>query len=91
MIPFSWDYVYRFAPYTSEEDMEKEMGVKSRYLKEVKSDDMFSVYVVKDNKIVAYVNEKGNQSVISQIPEKVKNGENADVCHITKCVINYPI
>lgn len=29
VMPFEWDYVYRFTPYTLKEDMEKTMGVRA--------------------------------------------------------------
>lgn len=39
---------------------------------EAKYDDMMQIYVVKDGKIVAFVNEKSNSNIESKIPEVVK-------------------
>lgn len=79
VIPFEWDYVYRFVPYTPKEDMENKMGVRSRYVTEAKYDDMVQIYVVKNNKIIAFINEKIDIDIISQMPEVVKCGTNRKI------------
>ncbi len=76
VMPFEWDYVYRFTPYTPKEDMEYTMGVASRYVTEAKQDNIMQVYVVKDGKIVAFVKEKSNSNIEAKIPEVVKNETN---------------
>lgn len=74
-IPFEWDYIYSFVPYTPKETMEDRMGVKSKYITEANSDDMMQIYVVKNNKIVAFINEEMELDKSLNLPEKVKYGE----------------
>lgn len=74
-IPFEWDYVYRFAPYTTKADMENKMGVTSRHVTEAKSDEIMQVYVVKNDKIVACYSDRMDSEIIEKLPEKVKYGE----------------
>lgn len=79
IIPFEWDAVYRFTPYMTNEDMEEEMGFKSRYVSEIKRDDIVQLFVVKDKEVIAYLRETVQpeySDFVSQIPEEVKYGSN---------------
>ena len=78
-VPFEWDYVYRFTPNTPKEDMEKKMGLNSRYVTEVKYDDKIQIYVVKDGKIVAFANEAASSKIAGQMPEVIKYGTNEKI------------
>ncbi len=79
IIPFEWDAVYRFTPYMTNEDMAEEMGFKSRYVSEIKRDDIVQLFVVKDKEVIAYLRETVQpeySDFVSQIPEEVKYGTN---------------
>lgn len=55
IIPFDWDKVYTFAPYTSKEQIEEIIGFKTRHISEIISEGMFQLIFVKDEKVVANI------------------------------------
>lgn len=56
VIPFKWDAVYTFGPYTSKEDIESVIGFRSPDIKENNiSEGMVHLTFVKDKKVVASV------------------------------------
>lgn len=52
---FDYDEVYVFRPYQSKNEMEKQIGFKSRVLKETVSEGMMNILFLKDNSPVAYL------------------------------------
>lgn len=55
LVPFEWDIVYTFDPYTSREDIADAIGFDSPEIKETVSEFMTQLLFVKDNKIVSSI------------------------------------
>lgn len=55
VIPFIWDTVYTFPPYTSKEEIEEMIGFKSRSIEETISEGMVQLLFVKDNSVTASI------------------------------------
>ncbi len=52
-VPFEWDKLYQFGPYTTKEYMEEKIGFKSDYLSSNSiNDNIYSSVFVKNNKVV---------------------------------------
>lgn len=57
IVPFAWDSVYTFEPYTTREQMEEIMGIPARRLAESPSEGMVQLAFVKDGRIACGVCE----------------------------------
>lgn len=55
VVPFSWDAVYTFAPYTSKQSMEERIGFSSDAITETVNEGMTQLIFVKDEKVVASI------------------------------------
>lgn len=55
IVPFDWDMVYTFEPYTSKEQIEDVIGFKSNSIQETVSEGMVQLLFVKDKKVVCSV------------------------------------
>ena len=55
VIPFEFDTLYTFKPYTSKEDIETIIGFKSSSIKESTNEGMVQLLFVKDKKVVSSV------------------------------------
>ncbi|MBS4959434.1 MAG: hypothetical protein KHZ62_01255 [Clostridiales bacterium] len=55
IVPFAWDKVYTFGPYTSKEEIQKEIGFHSNAIKESVSEDMVQLLFVKNNAVTASI------------------------------------
>jgi hypothetical protein len=55
-VPFNYDKLYIIYPYTPKEDIEKEIGIKSRYVNENMNDSHQTLIVTKNNKVIASTN-----------------------------------
>lgn len=56
LIPFDFDAVYLFAPYSYKKDIEKEIGFKSRFIKDNYTDNLGTeLIVVKNKKVISSV------------------------------------
>ena len=55
IVPFEWDTVYTFEPYTSKEQIEDIIGFKSNSIQETVSEGMVQLLFVKDKKVVSSV------------------------------------
>ena len=55
LVPFEWDAVYTFEPYTAREDIEAALGTRSRLIRETTSEGMCQLLFVKDGAIVCSV------------------------------------
>lgn len=55
VVPFEWDKVYTFTPYTSKEEIEKVIGFSSPAITETVNEGMVQLIFVKEDKIVASV------------------------------------
>lgn len=55
IVPFEWDTVYTFDPYTSRAEMEQAIGFQSRAIKESVSEGMVQLLFVKDRSVAASV------------------------------------
>lgn len=54
-VPFAWDMVYSFDPYTSRAEMERVMHLKSASVREGVSEEQRSIVFTKGNKVVCSV------------------------------------
>ena len=55
IVPFEWDEVYTFDPYTSREEIAETIGFDSPEIKETVSEFMTQLIFVKDDKIVSCI------------------------------------
>lgn len=55
VVPFTWEAVYTFDPYTSVAEIEKTIGFSSRSIQETVSEGMVQLLFVKDKRVVASV------------------------------------
>ncbi len=53
VVPFDWDAVYSFEPYTSKKDIEAKIGFKSSFVYETVSEGMVQLIFIKNKKIVS--------------------------------------
>ena len=51
IVPFEWDTVYTFAPYTSRSEIEEIIGFKSNAIQETVSEGMVQLLFVKDSAV----------------------------------------
>ena len=63
IVPFSWDSVYSFGPYTTQEQMEEIMGISALRLEESPSEGMVQLVFVNGGQIVCgicgYISKEG--------------------------------
>ena len=63
IVPFAWDSVYSFGPYTTQEQMEEIMGISARRLEESPSEGMVQLVFVNGGQIVCgvcgYISKEG--------------------------------
>lgn len=55
IVPFSWDKVYTFEPYTGREEIEKTIGFPSSSIRETVNEGMVQLLFVKGKKVTASV------------------------------------
>lgn len=55
LVPFEWDRVYTFAPYTSKKEIAEVIGFHSRSIRETVSEGMVQLLFVKDHSVTASV------------------------------------
>lgn len=55
VVPFAWDAVYTFAPYTSKEQIEAEIGFRSNRIRETVSEGMTQLVFVKGKRVAMMV------------------------------------
>ena len=55
IVPFEWDVVYTFSPYTSKENIEAIIGIKSNAIQQTVNEGMVQLIFVKDQKIISSV------------------------------------
>lgn len=55
VVPFAWDAVYTFDPYTTTEQIEETIGFSSRSIQETVNEGMVQMLFVKDKRVVASV------------------------------------
>jgi hypothetical protein len=63
LFDFDYDKLYVFEPYQSKDEMEKQIGFKSRVLQETVSENMINILFVKDDSPVAYLYGYGSNNV----------------------------
>lgn len=56
LVPFDYDKLYIIYPYTPKEDIEKVIGIKSRYVNENMNDSHQTLIATKNNKVIASTN-----------------------------------
>ena len=104
VVPFVWDCLYFFDPYTPKSEIEKAIGFKSRYIKETPSEGMMHIIFTKGNKIVcqvlAYPNKLGygiySDNFNGHGYAKIKSSDNPVFnieysCSIQKLTIKNPL
>lgn len=57
IVPFDWDTLYTFDPYTSKEEIQETIGCKSFAIRETVSEGMVQLIFIKDNRVTASVCE----------------------------------
>ena len=79
IVPFEWDTLYTFTPYTSKEEIAQIIGFKSNEIKENNiNEGMVHLLFVKGNKVVASILGYGrNLGYRIDFPNKVEYKENA--------------
>ncbi|NCB42633.1 MAG: hypothetical protein EOM59_08440 [Clostridia bacterium] len=55
LVPFEWDIVYTFDPYTTQEQIESIIGFKSNSIQETVSEGMVQLLFVKGKRVVSSV------------------------------------
>lgn len=55
LIPFNYDKLYIIYPYTTKKDIEKELNIKSRYIKANNNDNYQILIVTKNNKVISSI------------------------------------
>ncbi len=76
-VPFAWDMVYSFDPYTSRAEMESVMHLKSASIREGVSEEQRSIVFTKGNKVVCSVcNPTGYD--IWGVPVYTVHGDSSD-------------
>lgn len=55
VVPFAWNAVYTFPPYTPKEEIEAEIGFRSHAIQETYSEGMLQLVFVKGKRVVAMV------------------------------------
>ena len=55
LVPFEWERVYAFPPYTSRSDIEAAVGVRSRFIREALSEGMTQLLFVNRGAVVCSV------------------------------------
>ena len=55
VVPFDWDTVYTFAPYTSREEIEGVIGFRSNAVKETVSEGMVQLLFINGDAVIASV------------------------------------
>lgn len=72
LIPFDYDKAYIIYPYTSKEDIEKEIGISSRFIKgnEV-NDNIQEIIIIKNNQVIAttFISLNNNKFSIKTLSE----------------------
>lgn len=62
LFDFDYDKLYVFEPYQSKDEMEKQIGFKSRLLQETVSENMMNILFVKDDSPIAYLYGYGSNN-----------------------------
>lgn len=55
VVPFQWDTVYTFTPYTSREEIEEIIGFKSNAIKETVNEGMVQLVFVREDAVVCSI------------------------------------
>ena len=55
VVPFDWDKLYTFEPYTPKEEIENIIGFKSKYICQKIDESMIQLIFIKDNKVIANI------------------------------------
>lgn len=58
VVPFTWDEVYYFVPYTTEKEMEQITGVKSDKYCELHEDSGVQIAFIKNKKVIVFISDK---------------------------------
>ncbi len=81
IVPFDWDTLYTFSPYTSEAEIEEAIGFKSVSIQETVSEGMVQLLFVKGRTITAsvcgYPDNLGYNIIFPCFPESISHAENA--------------
>lgn len=56
LIPFDYDQIHIIYPYSSKEDIENQIGIKSRFIRENQNDNYQTLIVIKNKEIIAATN-----------------------------------
>ena len=74
IVPFDWDKLYSFVPYTRKEEIEKIIGIESNFITESINEGMINLVFVKDEKVVSnicsYVSKIGYEIIIPITSER---------------------
>ena len=88
LIPFDYDKAYIIHPYTSKEDIEKEIGITSRFIKDNEvNDNIQEIIVIKNNQVIAstFISLNNNKFSIQTLAEdNVIENNNSTYFYVTK-------
>lgn len=83
IVPFEWDTVYTFAPYTSRSEIEEIIGFKSNAIQETVSEGMVQLLFVKDSAVCGSIcgyDENLGYAVHFSDKVEVTDNRQFDVC-----------
>lgn len=55
VVPFPWESLYQFGPYTTVAEMEEITGIKSSYFQDIETDDIWLSYFIHQGQVVCSV------------------------------------
>lgn len=93
VVPFDWDVVYTFEPYTSKEEIEKKIGFKSVSIRETVNEGMVQLLFVRGKTVAAsvcgYMDDLGyavyfNDSVVFDDNIEFSVEKNSDIVMLTR-------
>lgn len=82
LIPFDFDSVYLFEPYSYKKDMESQIGIRSRFIKDNYTDNLGTeMIVVKNNKVISstFIKLEKNGFIIEGLIYSNKLDKNSNV------------
>lgn len=88
LIPFDFDKIYIAYPYTSKDQIEKDLNIKSRYIKDNNiNDDYQEIIIIKDNKVISSFLvslNNDNFSIQSMSSNNIIENDNQNIFQIYK-------
>lgn len=74
IVPFDWDAVYTFPPYTAKSDIEHTLGIRSPFIHETVSEDMTQLIFTRGRSVIACIT--GYPGFNIEFAGRISAGEN---------------